>query len=136
MELRARVLVFQSKGHVTRAALMTDFRCVIAKRPNCQFTGLKAVPSQVQGRQAVEGRDQNGKSRGGGQVLSEMRQVRGGHSNNGAGEPPSRLVFSEDVGQVRVDIPEALFTSTLQRTLPVQRPALPGLIVHSNRSRT
>ena len=37
--------------------------------------------------------------------------------------------------QVRADMPEALFTSDLQRALLAQRPA-PGLIAHSNRGRT
>jgi len=100
MELRARVLVSQLRARVTRAALMTGFRRAIAKRQGCQFAGLEAVLGQVQGQQPVEGRVQNGESRGGGQVLGEMRQVRGGQSDGGAGEPPVRLVFSEDVGQV------------------------------------
>ena len=74
---------------------MTGFRRVIAKRPSYQFVGLEAV----QGQQPVEGRVQNGESRGGGQVLGEMRQVCGGQSAGGTGEPLVRLVFSENMGQ-------------------------------------
>ena len=37
--------------------------------------------------------------------------------------------------QVRANMPEALFTSALQRVLLAQRPA-PSLVVHSDRGRT
>ena len=79
MELHVRVLVSRLRVRVTLTTLMTGFRRAIAKYPGCQFVGLEAVL---------------------GQVLSEMRQVRGDQPDGGAGEPPVRLVFGEDVGQV------------------------------------
>ena len=77
--MRVRVLVSQLRVRVTLTTLMTGFRRAIAKYPGYQFVGPKAVL---------------------GQMLSEMRQVRRDQSDGGSGEPPVRLVFSEDVGQV------------------------------------
>ena len=79
MELHVRVLVSQLRVRVTLTTLMTGFRRAIAKYPGYQFVGPEAVL---------------------GQMLSEMRQVRRDQSDGDAGEPPVRLVFGEDVGQV------------------------------------
>ena len=77
--MRVRVLVSQLRVRVTLTTLMTGFRRAIAKYLGYQFVGPEAML---------------------GQVLSEMRQVRRDQSDGGAGEPPVRLVFGEDVGPV------------------------------------